>query len=108
MMTLWERKTQYGIIINLPLDHTAASVNAAAISAFVKLPTHLKRTFIWDQGVKLASHEELTKKTGVPVYFAECSSLWQRGANENFNGLAASISPKAPTSPFTVSSTSPR
>ncbi|MBM7848719.1 IS30 family transposase [Arthrobacter roseus] len=87
MMTLRERKTQYGIIVNLPQDHTAASVNAAAISAFAKLPPSLKRSLTWDQGVEMASHEELTKASGVPVYFAERSSPWQRGANENFNGL---------------------
>lgn len=94
MMTLRERKTQYGIIVNLPLDHTVASVNAAAISAFATLPPHLKRTLTWDQGVEMAWHEELTKKTGVPVYFAERSSPWQRGANENFNGLARQYFPK--------------
>jgi IS30 family transposase len=94
MMTLRERKTQYGVIVNLPLDHTAASVNAAAISAFATLPAHLKRTLTWDQGVEMASHEELTKRTGVPVYFAERSSPWQRGANENFNGLARQYFPK--------------
>ncbi|WP_167048203.1 IS30 family transposase [Salinibacterium sp. ZJ454] len=94
MMTLRERKTQYGIIVNLPLDHTAASVNAAATAAFATLPPHLKRTLTWDQGVEMASHEELTKATGVPVYFAERSSPWQRGANENFNGLARQYFPK--------------
>ncbi|POH71506.1 IS30 family transposase, partial [Cryobacterium zongtaii] len=94
MMTLRERKTQYGIIVNLPLDHTAASVNAAATAAFATLPPHLKRTLTWDQGVEMAWHEELTKATGVPVYFAERSSPWQRGANENFNGLARQYFPK--------------
>jgi IS30 family transposase len=94
MMTLRERKTQYGIIVNLPLDHTAASVNAAATAAFATLPPHLKRTLTWDQGVEMAKHQELTKATGVPVYFAERSSPWQRGANENFNGLARQYFPK--------------
>nr|WP_176705417.1 IS30 family transposase [Arthrobacter sp.]AXV46193.1 IS30 family transposase [Arthrobacter sp.] len=94
MMTLRERKTQYGIIVNLPLDHTAASVNAAAIAAFATLPPHLKRTLTWDQGVEMAWHEKLTLATGVPVYFAERSSPWQRGANENFNGLARQYFPK--------------
>lgn len=94
MMTLRERKTQYGIIVNLPLDHTAASVNAAATTAFATLPPHLKRTLTWDQGVEMAWHGELTKTTGVPVYFAERSSPWQRGANENFNGLARQYFPK--------------
>lgn len=94
MMTLREWKTHYGIIVNLPQDHTAASVNAAAISAFATLPPHLKRTLTWDQGVEMAWHEELTMETGVPVYFAERSSPWQRGANENFNGLVRQYFPK--------------
>ena len=94
MVTLRERKTHYGIIVNLPLDHTAASVNAAIIAAFATLPTHLKRTLTWDQGVEMAWHEELTEATGVPIYFAERSSPWQRGANENFNGLARQYFPK--------------
>ena len=94
MVTLRERKTHYGIIVNLPLDHTAASVNAAIIAAFAALPAHLKRTLTWDQGVEMAWHEELTEVTGVPIYFAERSSPWQRGANENFNGLTRQYFPK--------------
>ena len=94
MMTLRERKTQYGIIVNLPKDHTAASVNAAAIAVFKKLPPHLKRSLTWDQGVEMSWHEKLTQASGVPVYFAERSSPWQRGANENFNGLAHQYFPK--------------
>jgi IS30 family transposase len=94
MVTLRERKTQFGIVVNLPHDHTAASVNAAVAGTFAKLPPALKRTLTWDQGVEMAWHEELTKTTGVPVYFAERSSPWQRGANENFNGLLRQYFPK--------------
>lgn len=94
MVTLRERKTQYGIIVNLPVDHTAASVNAAVVAAFAPLPRHLKRSLTWDQGVEMSSHEALTAATGVPIYFAERSSPWQRGANENFNGLARQYFPK--------------
>ncbi|MEO7147193.1 MAG: IS30 family transposase [Terrimesophilobacter sp.] len=94
MMTLRERKTQYGIIVNLPTDHTAASVNAAAIAAFAALPRHLKRTLTWDQGVEMAAHQDFTAATGIPVYFCEPHSPWQRGANENFNGLARQYFPK--------------
>jgi len=94
MVTLRERTTQYGIIVNLPNNHTAASVNAAIIDAFASLPRHLKRTLTWDQGIELAWHEALTHATGVPVFFAERSSPWQRGANENFNGLARQYFPK--------------
>lgn len=94
MVTLRERKTQYGIIVNLPHDHTAVSVNAAITNAFAGFPPSLKRTLTWDQGVEMASHEVLTLATGIPVFFAERSSPWQRGANENFNGLVRQYFPK--------------
>jgi len=74
MMTLRERKTQYGIIVNLPDDHTAATVNAAAIAAFATMPVHMKRTLTWDQGVEMARHLELADASGVKIFFAERSS----------------------------------
>ena len=94
MMTLRERKTHYGIIVNLPIDHTAQSVNNAAIAAFAPLPARMKRTLTWDQGVEMARHQELSAATSVKIYFAERSSPWQRGANENFNGLVRQYFPK--------------
>jgi IS30 family transposase len=94
MLTLRERKTQYGLVVNLPVDHTAATVNMAITKAFAGVPKHLKRSLTWDQGVEMASHEALTATTGVPVFFAERSSPWQRGANENFNGLLRQYFPK--------------
>ena len=94
MVTLRERTTQYGIIINLPHDHTATSVNTAVTEAFAAMPSHMKRTLTWDQGVEMARHQELTAATGVPVFFAERSSPWQRGANENYNGLVRQYFPK--------------
>ncbi|WP_461186785.1 IS30 family transposase [Arthrobacter sp. Z4-13] len=94
MVTLRERKTQYGIIINLPTDHTAATTNKAITAAFETLPARLKRTLTWDQGVEMARHQELAAATGLRIYFAERSSPWQRGANENFNGLARQYFPK--------------
>jgi transposase, IS30 family len=94
MMTLRERKTQYGIVINLPVDHTAETVNAAAIQVFAPLPPHMKRTLTWDQGVEMAQHHDLATATGVDIYFAERCSPWQRGANENYNGLLRQYFPK--------------
>jgi IS30 family transposase len=94
MMTLRERKTHYGIIVNLPADHTASSVNAAATAAFAAMPAHMRRTLTWDQGVEMARHQDLASATGVKIYFTERSSPWQRGANENFNGLARQYFPK--------------
>ncbi|WP_249933074.1 IS30 family transposase [Blastococcus sp. CCUG 61487] len=81
MMTLRERTTQYGIVINLPVDHTAETVSAAATAAFAPLPAHMKRTLTWDQGVEMARHRELARATGVAIYFAQRCSPWQRGAN---------------------------
>ncbi|MGI8614542.1 MAG: IS30 family transposase [Nocardioidaceae bacterium] len=94
MMTLRERKTHYGIIVNLPVDHTASSVNEAAAAAFATMPAHMKRTLTWDQGVEMARHQDLAGATGVKIYFAERSSPWQRGANENYNGLLRQYFPK--------------
>ena len=94
MMTLRERKTHFGIIVNLPIDHTASSVNAAAAAAFATMPKHMRRTLTWDQGVEMARHHDLAAATGVKIYFAERSSPWQRGANENFNGLVRQYFPK--------------
>jgi transposase, IS30 family len=93
MVTLRERTTQYGVIVNLPHDHTATSVNTAVTEAFTAMPAHMKRTLTWDQGVEMARHQELTAATGVPVFFAE-RSPWQRGANENYNGLVRQSFPK--------------
>lgn len=94
MVTLRERKTHYGIIVNLPGDHTAEKVNHAVTRAFASIPAHLKKTLTWDQGVEMARHQELAAATGIDIYFAERSSPWQRGANENFNGLVRQYFPK--------------
>jgi IS30 family transposase len=94
MVTLRERVTQFGIIINLPGDHTAATVNAAVIAAFATLPPQVKKTLTWDQGVEMARHQDLSEAIGMPVFFAERSSPWQRGANENYNRLVRQYFPK--------------
>lgn len=94
MITLRERVTHYGIIVNLPTDHTAATVTAALTATFTQLPSHLARTLTWDQGTEMARHRDLAAATGLRIYFAERSSPWQRGANENFNGLVRQFFPK--------------
>jgi IS30 family transposase len=94
MMTLRERKTRYGIVASLPADHTTETVNAAATAAFAPLPPHMKRTLTWDQGVEMARHLDLAAATGISIYFAGRCSPWQRGANENYNGLLRQHFPK--------------
>ncbi len=79
MITLRGRVTHYGILVHLPGDHTAATVNTALTAVFAQLPWHLKRTLTWDHGVKMARHQELTAATGIPIYSAErCSPLAAR------------------------------
>jgi len=94
MITLRERVTHYGLIVNLPVDHTARTVNVALIDVFATMPAPLARTLTWDQGTEMARHHDLASTTGLSVYFAERSSPWQRGANENFNGLVRQYFPK--------------
>ena len=94
MMTLRERTTQYGIIVNLPADHTAESVKNAVIKAFSGLPKRMRRTLTWDQGTEMCLHREISAALDLKIYFAERSSPSQRGANENFNGLTRQYFPK--------------
>jgi IS30 family transposase len=94
MITLRERVTHYGLVINLPVDHTSPTVTAALVEAFAGMPTHLRRTLTWDQGSEMARHQDFAEASGLAVYFAERSSPWQRGANENFNGLVRQFFPK--------------
>jgi transposase, IS30 family len=68
----------------------------------------MKRTLTWDQGVEMARHRDLAAATGVKIYFAERSSPWQRGANENCTGLLRQYFPRAQTCPCIPMRTSAR
>ena len=92
--TLVERKTRYVILLRLPNDHGAEAVRDAMTKRIVTLPAQLRRTLTWDQGPEMSEHVRFTVDTGVQVYFCDPRSPWQRGTNENTNGLLRQYLPK--------------
>ena len=92
--TLVERATRYAMLFPLPDGNTAASVRTALAETIQRLPEHLWLSLTWDQGKEMAQHAQFTVDTGVQVYFCDPKSPWQRGSNENTNGLLRQYFPK--------------
>ncbi|MBT2469417.1 IS30 family transposase [Streptomyces sp. ISL-66] len=92
--TLVERATRYVMLLHLPGDHGAEAVFTALTTTVQTLPAHLTRSLTWDQGSEMARHAEFTLATDIPVYFCDPASPWQRGSNENTNGLLRQYFPK--------------
>jgi IS30 family transposase len=92
--TLVERTTRYLLLLHLPDGRTAEQVNKAMKRAIAALPDELCRTITWDQGKEMSRHAQFTVDTGIPVYFCDPHSPWQRGSNENTNGLLRQYLPK--------------
>ena len=92
--TLVERSTRFVMLLHLPDGRTAEKVRDAMTTAITTLPAALRRSITWDQGREMAEHAVFTVDTGVPVYFCDPHSPWQRGSNENTNGLLRQYFPK--------------
>jgi len=85
--TLVERSSRYVVLLHLPHGRTAEDVRAALTRQISKLPAELRRTLTWDQGKEMAEHVRFSTDTNMVVYFCDPHSPWQRGSNENTNGL---------------------
>ncbi len=109
--TLVERSTRFTLLLHLPpmpghgaearkkngpalAGHGAEAVRDAITKSIQKLPKHLCKSLTWDQGAEMAQHEKLKEHTGIQVFFCDPQSPWQRGSNENTNGLLRQYFPK--------------
>jgi IS30 family transposase len=92
--TLVERSSRYVVLLHLPHGRTAEDVRAALTKQVFKLPAELRRTLTWDQGKEMASHIRFSTDTNMTVYFCDPHSPWQRGSNENTNGLLRQYFPR--------------
>jgi transposase, IS30 family len=92
--TLVERTTGFVVLLHLPDDRTAATLAAAMSIKVPDIPEILRRSLTWDQGSEMALHTKITEATGLPIYFCDPHSPWQRGTNENTNGLLRQYFPK--------------
>ena len=93
--TLVERTTRFLVLLHMPEGvPTTATVRQAVSSTFGALPEGLARTLTWDQGKELAQHQQITASTGTQVFFCDAHAPWQRGSNENMNGLLRDYFPK--------------
>jgi IS30 family transposase len=93
--TLVERSTRFVMLVALPSGNHQADIVADALTAAITtLPEQLAKTLTWDQGHEMADHQRFTIQTGVQVYFCDPKSPWQRGSNENTNGLLRQYLPR--------------
>jgi transposase, IS30 family len=95
IVTLVERQTRYLLLARIGSNKTSPAVCEAIANKVLELPNQLAKSLTWDRGREMASHAQFTVQTGLPVYFCDPHSPWQRGSNENTNGLLRQYFPKA-------------
>ena len=93
--TIVERTTRFTLLVRLPEDRKAVTVRDAVAVKIVELPEHLRRSLTWDQGKEMAAHVSFSVATDVAVYFCDPHAPWQRGTNENTNGLLRQYLPRS-------------
>jgi IS30 family transposase len=94
MGTLVERTTRFTLLVHLPERHDAESVRDGILNTITALPEQLRRSLTWDQGSEMGLHHQIAVQADLPVYFCDPGSPWQRGTNENTNGLLRQYFPK--------------
>ncbi len=92
--TLVERMTRFVMLVRIPFDRSAERVAFLLAAKMETLPDVMRNSVTWDQGKEMARHADFTVNTGMPVYFCDPHSPWQRGSNENTNGLLRQYFPK--------------
>jgi IS30 family transposase len=92
--TLVERSTRFVILLHLPGPHDLPAFSAAVVTAMAGLPAQLRRSLAWDQGLEMRHHKQISIAADLPIYFCDPHSPWQRGTNENTNGLLRQYLPK--------------
>ncbi|WP_082703169.1 IS30 family transposase [Mycobacterium sp. IS-1496] len=92
--TLVERSTRFVMLLHLPDNHGALAVQEAIVAKMSELPDHLRRSLTWDQGKEMANHLAIAAAADLDIYFCDPHSPWQRGSNENTNGLLRQYFPK--------------
>lgn len=92
--TLVERTSRFVMLLDLKGEHSAAAVEVAMRKAISGLPKELWLSITWDQGAEMANHANFTLTTHIPIYFCDPHAPWQRGSNENTNGLLRQYLPK--------------
>jgi len=92
--TLVERKARYLILLHLPNGQSAEEVEKAMVAATKRLPETLWKSLTWDQGSEMSNHARISVATNLEIYFCDPAKPWQRGSNENTNGLLRQYFPK--------------